>query len=290
MIGALDSLVGILALEKIEENVFRGQNEAARMGRLFGGQVAGQALMAACQTVEAWLPHSLHGYFLRGGDPKVPVLLTVDRIRDGSSFATRRVVAVQHGRAIFNMSVSFHKDEAGHEHGDAMPEAPPPEALPSWAERAAQKPERIPPHMREWMLSERPFEIRASEPPSWLSSEPSRAANLVWLRANGSLPDDPVLHRCLLAYASDMGFVDNLYRPHRKPGPRNVMMASLDHALWFHRPFRIDGWLLYVQRSPTAAGARGFALGTVYDAEGTLIASVAQEGLMRPIDPERAAP
>jgi acyl-CoA thioesterase-2 len=281
---ALDQLIAILDLEAIEENVFRGRNESSRMGRLFGGQVAAQALSAACRTVDAWLPHSLHAYFLRGGDPGRPVLLTVDRIRDGSSFATRRVVAVQHGRAIFNMSVSFHKEEDGFEHQDEMPDAPEPGQLPSWGDRARQDPDRIPAHMLEWMLAERAIEIRTSEPPSWLSAEPSRGANLVWLKASGELPDDPLLHRCLLAYASDMGFVDNLYRPHRSPGARNLMMASLDHALWFHRAFRMDDWLLYVQRSPSAAGARGFALGTVYDSRGGMVASVAQEGLMRPVE------
>lgn len=292
---ALDRLVALLDLEKIEENVFRAQNETARMGRVFGGQVAAQALVATCRTVEAWLPHSLHGYFLRSGDPRVPILLTVDRIRDGRSFATRRVVAVQRGRAIFNMSVSFHTEEEGFEHADPMPEAPEPESLPSWEDRARENPDLVPPHMREWMVAERAIEMRTTEPPSWLSFEPSHGANLAWIRANGELPEDPVLHRCLLAYASDMGFVDNLYRPHRgsiRPGPagpfRSLMMASLDHALWFHRPFRLDRWLLYVQRSPTASGARGFAVGSFYDAEGTLVASATQEGLMRRIEAEPA--
>jgi acyl-CoA thioesterase-2 len=281
MARALDQLLRVIDLEPIEENVFRGRNESAQMGRLFGGQVAAQALAAACRTVSGWLPHSLHAYFLRGGDPKRPILLTVDRIRDGSSFATRRVVAVQHGRAIFNMSVSFHKEEDGFDHQDPMPEAPVATELPSWEDRARQDLERVPVFMREWMLAERAIELRSSEPPSWLSSEPSHEANYVWLRANGELPDDPILHRCLLAYASDMGFVDNLYRPHRGSGARNLMMASLDHALWFHRDFRLDDWLLYVQRSPSAAGARGFAQGTVFDAAGNMVASVAQEGLMR---------
>ena len=283
MSRALTRLVDLLDLEKIEEDVFRGQNEAQRWGRLFGGQVAAQALAAACSTVEKWQPHSLHGYFLRGGDPAIPVLFTVDRIRDGRSFTTRRVVAVQHGRAIFNMSVSFHTDEEGLEHQLPAPEAPEPESLPSWQERATRDADRMPEHMRDWMLSERAIDLRTSEPPSWLSREPSLGPNFVWIKANGALPDDPALHRCLFAYASDMGFVDNLYRPHRGPGPRNVMMASLDHAIWYHRPFRMDEWLLYVQQSPMAAGARGFALGTVYTRTGEMVASVAQEGLMRPL-------
>ena len=284
MTQALERLLGVLDLEAIEENVFRAQNESTRLGRLFGGQVAAQSLAAACRTVTDWLPHSLHAYFLRGGDPKRPILLTVDRIRDGSSFATRRVVAVQHGRAIFNMSVSFHKEEAGFEHQDPAPSAPPPADLPSWSDRARENLDRLPVHMREWILAERAIELRSSEPPSWLSTEPSVDTNYVWVRANGSLPDDLLVHRCLLAYASDMGFVDNLYRPHRTAGARNLMMASLDHALWFHRRFRLDDWLLYVQRSPTTAGARGFAQGTVFDASGNMVASVAQEGLMRRIE------
>jgi len=282
MTEALDKLLQVIDLEPIEENVFRAQNESTRMSRLFGGQVAAQALAAACRTVSAWLPHSFHAYFLRGGDPKRPILLTVDRIRDGSSFATRRVVAVQHGRAIFNMSVSFHKVEDGFEHQDPMPEAPLPTELPSWGDRARENLDRIPVFMREWLLEERAIELRSSEPPSWLSSEPSHKANFVWLRAAAELPDDPILHRCLLAYASDIGFVDNLYRPHRTPGAPHHMMASLDHALWFHRDFRLDDWLLYVQRSPSAAGARGFAQGTVFDARGRMVASAVQEGLMRP--------
>jgi len=289
MTEALEKLLRVIDLEPIEENVFRAQNESTRMGRLFGGQVAAQALAAACRTVSGWLPHSLHAYFLRGGDPKRPILLTVDRIRDGSSFATRRVVAVQHGRAIFNMSVSFHKVEDGFEHQDPIPEVPVPAELPSWSDRARENLDRVPVFMREWMLAERAIELRSSEPPSWLSSEPSHGANFVWLRASGELPDDPIVHRCLLAYASDMGFVDNLYRPHRTPGDPALMMASLDHALWFHRDFRLDDWLLYVQRSPSAAGARGFAQGTVFDASGSMVASVAQEGLMRPTATPAAA-
>jgi acyl-CoA thioesterase-2 len=288
--AALRKLIDLLDLEAIEENIFRGQNEANRgYSRLFGGQVAAQALSAAGRTVEGRVAHSLHAYFLRGGDPSIPIVFTVDRIRDGSSFTTRRVVAVQHGHAIFNMSVSFQKLEQGYSHQDAMPDAPDPESLPTWEERVREARDRIPTHMRSWMLAERPIEMRSLEPHSWFATEPSRSPNLVWLRASGELGDDPMLHQCLLAYASDMGFVDNIYRAHRSPGPRDVMMASLDHAMWFHRDFRMDDWLLYAQASPTAAGARGFAFGTLFSRGGSMVCSVAQEGLMRRIDPAKAA-
>jgi len=287
----LQRLVRLLDLEQIEENIFRGQNETGpvRM-RLFGGQVAAQALAAAGRTVEAERSaHSLHAYFLRGGDPDVPVVFTVDRIRDGASFTTRRVVAVQRGRAIFNMSVSFQRSEEGYTHQDVMPDVPPPEELPTWEERAREFRDRLPPHMQEWMLAERPVEMRSREPHSWFASEPSRGPSAVWMRAAGDLGEDLRLHQCVLAYASDMGLVDNVYRPHRSAGPRDVMMASLDHAMWFHRPFRFDDWVLYYQESPAAHGARGFARGTVYTRDGSLVCSVAQEGLMRRIDPARVA-
>jgi acyl-CoA thioesterase-2 len=285
---ALERLLELMQLETIEENIFRGQNESTRWGRLFGGQVLAQALAAAGRTVERRRAHSLHAYFLRGGDPAVPVVFTVDRIRDGGSFTTRRVVAVQKGRAIFNMSVSFHIDEDGYEHQESMPDVPPPEDLPTEQERARQTAHRVPKAMRSWLLAERPIEMRSREPHSWFSTEPSSGPNDVWLRANGPVGDDALLHQCLVAYATDMGLVDNLYRPHRRGGPRDVMMASLDHAIWFHRPVRIDDWLLYVQRSPLAAGARGFARGAIYTRSGERVCSVAQEGLMRRVDPERA--
>jgi acyl-CoA thioesterase-2 len=283
---ALRRLLDVLDLEEIDRNIFRGQNEPNRYGRLFGGQVAAQALVAASRTVEGRFPHSLHGYFLRGGDPAAPVVFSVDRIRDGSSFATRRVVAVQHGRPIFNMSVSYHLVEEGYEHQDEMPEVTPPEEMRSWEERAREAGDRIPKPLRRWMLAERPIELRSNEPHSWFSSEPARGPNAVWLRANGEVADDPILHACLLTYASDMGFVDNIYRPHRHPGPRDVMMASLDHAVWFHRPLRIDDWILYLQESPSASGARGYVRGTMFDRSGRLVASTAQEGLMRVVGPD----
>ena len=288
MNAALENLIRILDLEQIEENIFRGQNEHGRSRiRLFGGQVAAQALAAAGRTVEGRRAHSLHGYFLRGGDPAVPVVFTVDRIRDGASFTTRRVVAVQHGRAIFNMAVSFHVEEEGYTHQDEMPNVPPPEELPSWSERVHEAADRLPDDMKEWMLAERPIEVRAREPHSWFASQPSHGPAAAWLRAAGRLEDDPLLHQCVLTYASDMGLVDNIYRPHKNSGPRDVMMASLDHAMWFHRSFRVDDWILYYQESPIATGARGFARGSMFTRAGELVCSVAQEGLMRRIDPKR---
>jgi acyl-CoA thioesterase-2 len=285
---ALDELLDVLDLERIDADIFRGRNETTDWFRLFGGQVAAQALGAAQRTVEEHHVHSLHGYFLRGGDPKVPVTYTVDRIRDGASFTTRRVVALQNGRAIFNTSISFHRHEEGYDHQSTMPDVADPEELPSWKERVEAALDRMPEERREWMLRERPIELRSSLPHGMFSNKPSTGPNHVWIRANGDVPDDPDVHAQLLTYASDIAFVDNMYRPHRSPDSPGVMLASLDHALWFHRPIRLDDWLLYTQESPSASGARGFALGTVFDRSGILLASVAQEGVMRELDPDRA--
>ena len=285
MPSALEKLVEILDLEQIERDIYRGQNEGMSRTRLFGGQVAAQALVAAGRTVEhGRLTHSLHAYFLRGGDPKLPVVYTVDRIRDGSSFSTRRVVAVQHGEAIFNMAVSFHKEERGFEHADVMPEVPDPESLPTWEERVRQIADKLPPEYRAWMEGERSIDFRSEHGMSMMGGAGQHGPNHVWMRANGSLPEDPFLHQCVATYASDMSLLDSIVRRHVKgPSFRRVVMASLDHAVWFHRPFRSDEWLLYVQESPAAAGARGFARGTIFSRDGQLVASVAQEGLMRPL-------
>ena len=251
----LRQLIGLLDLEEIDVNLYRGQNEAVSWGRLFGGQVAAQALVAASRTVDGWMAHSLHAYFLRPGDPEVPVIYTVDRIRDGSSFATRRTVALQRGRAIFNMSVSFHKLEEGFEHQDEMPDAPDPDSLPTWEERFASLGAKVPEQMRSWMQRERAIDLRSTRPMSMMGGEPQAGPNLVWFRTNGSLPEDPRLHQCLIAYASDMSLLDNVVRPHGRGWPeRNVMTASLDHAIWFHLQARADEWLLYAQDSPAAFG------------------------------------
>lgn len=289
---ALERLIDVLDLEPIEKDIFRGQNEATDRTRLFGGQVAAQSLVAAGRTVEGRAVHSLHAYFLRPGDPAVPVVFDVDRIRDGSSFTTRRVVAIQHGQAIFNMSVSFHIDEPGFEHGDAMPDVPDPDSLPTWEERVREVGDKVPEEARKWMLGERAIDFRSVGGMLMFgdrehTGEPSR----IWMRTNGRLGDDPFLHRCVATYASDMSLLDNIIRKHVKGFHfRTVMMASLDHALWFHRDFRADEWLLYVQESPAAASGRGFARGQLFDREGRLVASVAQEGLMRPIGKRDAKP
>ncbi len=265
--------------------MFVGSNEPGRHRRLFGGQVAGQALAAAARTVEGRPAHSLHAYFLRGGDPELPVRYEVDRIRDGSSFTTRRVVAMQGERAIFNLSASFHAPEPSYEHQAPLPAVVGPEGLPTWEERARDVELQIPEPARGWLTNETPIEIRTEHAPSWFARQPTAGPNTVWLKARGELPDDPLLHQCLFAYASDMGFVDNLFRPHAG-GKRDVMIASLDHALWLHRPFRMDDWLVSIQESPAAYGARGFAQAAVYTADGTRVASVVQEGLLRRIGQE----
>lgn len=287
--AALDNLIRTLDLERIDRTIFRGQNEDSARTRLFGGQVAAQALMAAGRTVDPErTPHSLHAYFLRGGDPAKPVVYTVDPIRDGGSFATRRVVAQQDGKAIFNTSVSFHKRESGFEHGAAMPAGlPDPDSLPTWAERAEALGDKVPKEFRAWLTREHAIEFRASPGDGggvFGGGDGDRMH--LWLRATGALPEDPFLHRCLLAYASDMALMDAMTRRHvRGPAFHNVMAASLDHAIWFHRNGRIDDWILYEQDSPSAAGGRGFARGSLFSRDGKLLASVAQEGLIRPLRP-----
>jgi acyl-CoA thioesterase-2 len=280
----LDELLACLDLETIDLDIFRGRNERERGPRLFGGQVAAQALVAAGRTVEGQLPHSLHAYFLRPGDPTTPVIYRVDRIRDGRSFSTRHVVAIQRGKAIFNVSVSFQVEEVSYEHQLAMPEAPAPESLLTWSEHAAKVIDRLPPEVRVWAPRPRPIDMRFVDPPTFLGGDARSRPSLVWLRVPRPLPDDPFLHQCLLTYASDLSLLDNIVKPHGRGGPLGpLMMASLDHAVWFHKAFRVDDWLLYVQDSPAASGGRGFARGTLFTRAGELVASVAQEGLMRPV-------
>ena len=273
----------ILDLEQLERNLFRGRSPQVGWQRVFGGQVIGQALVAAVRTVEGRHPHSLHAYFLLPGDPKVPIIYEVDRIRDGRSFTTRRIVAIQHGQAIFSMSVSFHAEETGYEHQAKMPDVPPPEDLPSEAEIRASVLPMMPDPVRAYYERERPIELKPVEFNRYISRDPQEPRFNVWIRATGRLPDDPAIHQCVLAYASDMTLLDSSLIAHgRSVFERSMQAASLDHALWLHRPFRADDWLLYAQDSPSASGARGFSRGLIFTRDGTLIASVAQEGLIRP--------
>jgi acyl-CoA thioesterase II len=280
---ALDLLLSILDLEEIEVNTFRGRTPQEDRVRVFGGQVAGQALVAAGRTVESRLVHSLHAYFLRPGDPAIPILYQVDRIRDGKSFTTRRVMAIQRGQAIFNLSASFQVPEEGVEHQLPMPEAPDPETLPTFKERVEPLIAAAPPEFKRWLQRERPIDIRYVDPPDYLAPRKRPPHQLVWIRADGRLPDTPLIHQYVAAYASDMTLLDTVTMPHgiSSLDQRHYQMASLDHAMWFHRPFRADHWLLYVQASPAAAGARGFTTGSLFTRDGRLVVSVAQEGLLR---------
>ncbi|HVV26617.1 MAG TPA: acyl-CoA thioesterase II [Rhizomicrobium sp.] len=287
---ALTRLLALLDLEQIEDNVFRGISPPEPVQRVFGGQVLAQALIAATRTVDPMRAcHSLHGYFLRPGDPSVPILYEVDRSRDGGSFSVRRVVAIQHGAQIFVLASSFQKEEGGFEHQAQMPIVPPPEELEDDQQVLLRSPD-MPPAMAAWVARERPFESR-SVIGRGVGDRPQRAAiDHMWLRTRGGLSDHPsdhpsggpALHRALLAFVSDMSLLDTALLPHGKSIFSSVQVASLDHAMWFHRPFRADEWLLYVQDSPSASGARGFNRGAIYRRDGTLVASVAQEGLIRP--------
>ncbi len=283
MSRVLDDLLELLKLEPIEENLFRGRSQDLGFRQLFGGQVLGQSLSAASQTVDvARHVHSLHGYFLRPGDASLPVVYTVDRVRDGGSFTTRRVVAIQKGQPIFTMMASFQGDEPGFEHQATMPEVPPPESLPSDIELLRRKAHLIPEAVRDKFLCDKPIEIRpvtVVDPFDPKSCEPVKS---VWFRANGLVPEDPQVHRYVLAYASDFNLITTTLQPHGASYmQRGMQMASLDHALWFHANLRVNDWLLYVMDSPWAGNARGLARGHVFTREGRLVASVAQEGLIR---------
>ncbi len=281
---AVAGLLDILDLEAIEHNLYRGRGPSEGWQRVYGGQVLGQALVAAVRTVpHDRVAHSAHAYFLLPGDPTVPIVYDVERIRDGGSFNTRRVKAIQHGKAMFAMSVSFHKHEAGFDHHSAMPKVPAPEDLPSEQELKARMIGLLPDNIRSYWERERPIEMRPVEVSRWLDREARPAVQHVWMRANGTLPDALSLHQCVLAYASDFTLLDTALMAHGKlMFDPDIQMASLDHAMWFHRPFRADEWLLYVQESPNAYGGRGFCRGSIYARDGKLVASVTQEGLVRP--------
>jgi len=283
MTAAMDDLLGILDLERLEHNLYRGRSPQVEWQRVFGGQTIAQALVAAQRTVEPDRHvHSLHGYFMRPGDIKVPIIYEVDRIRDGGSFTTRRVLAIQHGQAIFSLEASFQVDEKGLEHQFALPDdVPPPEGLQT-QRQLLEKAERVPEAVRRFWARERPLELRPVNLQHYESRDKLPPRQNVWIRLAGPVPDDRALQSVLLAYLSDMTLLDTSTFAHgRGLFDPDIQAASLDHSMWFHRPHALDGWLLYAQDSPSSSGSRGFSRGTLYARDGTLIASVAQEGLIR---------
>ena len=280
----LRELLDLLDLEPLEVNIYRGRNRDIGTGRVFGGQVLAQALVAARRTIDDPRDaHSLHGYFILPGDLAAPIVYFVDRLRDGSSFSTRQVTAIQHGRAIFSLSASFQVAEQGFEHQTPVPDVPPPESLVNELDLIRGMADRIPESLRTVITQDRPIDFRPVSPIDPFHPEKREPVRHVWLRAIDRLPDDPLIHQAVLAYASDYGLLGTALLPHGV-APRSpvIQLATLDHAFWAHRPFRADEWLLYAMDSPAAAGARGFTRGSFYTRDGTLVASVAQEGLMRP--------
>ncbi len=289
MTSAVEELLTILDLEPLEHNLFRGRSPKTGWQRVFGGQVIGQALVAAQRTVDPERQvHSLHGYFMLGGDPKVPIIYEVDRIRDGGSFTTRRVVAIQHGHAIFSMSASFQRLEEGLDYQDTMPEQPDPETLVSEKKMKEQFLHLAPDHVKKYWQRDRPIEMRATSFKHYISDDKLAAVQYVWIRATDEIPDDPSLQAAVLAYASDMTLLDTSLFPHgRKVFDNDMQVASLDHSMWFHRPININEWILFAQDSPSTSGARGFTRGNLFARDGTLVASATQEGLIRLRNPNR---
>jgi len=283
----LDDLIKVMTLERLEMNLFRGESRDIGSPQVFGGQVLGQALVAASATVDRGVVHSLHAYFLRRGDFNSPIVYEVDRARDGHSFTTRRIVAIQHGEQIFNMSASFQLVEQGIDHQPSMPQVPSPEDLQEQAWHYRNIKDSLPAALRRMLEMKRPFEFRPVQPPNVVmpgSTEPKRD---VWFRAVAPLPDDEALHRCLLAYVSDYDLLGTALMPHGQlQDLRQLVIASIDHAMWFHRNVRVDDWLLYSTDSPSASGARGFARGSIFARDGRLVASTCQEGLLRVVKPK----
>jgi acyl-CoA thioesterase-2 len=285
----LDDLLHLLRLERIEENIFRGESRDIGGAQVFGGQVLGQALSAAYHTVEGRRAHSLHAYFLRRGDMNAPIVYDVDRSRDGGSFSVRRVVAIQHGRPIFNFAASFQAPEDGLAHQADMPDVEGPDGLPELTEVAADIRDKIPEKMHRYLTVKRAFEFRPVDAMDFLAPAPREPIKYIWIRAVDALPESQALHQNLLAYVSDYELLGTATLPHGLPfGQGRVLMASLDHALWFHRDVRIDDWLLYAMDSPNASGARGLSRGQFFTRDGTLVASTAQEGLIRVLTEETA--
>lgn len=279
----LNDLLAMLALERIEEGHFRGQSQDLGFGAVFGGQVMGQALSAAYQTVSPErMVHSLHCYFLRPGDVRHPILYEVEHIRDGNTVSTRRVQAIQHGKSIFYLNASFQLEEPGLDHQDGMPQVQGPEGLRSEQEWAEQLKAFIPPFLHDKLLSEKPIEMRPVSFVNPLQAEPCSPNRYVWFKANGQMPDDPAIHRYLLAYASDFNFLPTALQPHGVAFfDRDLQVATIDHAMWFHRDFRFDDWLLYAVDSPSASGGRGLVRGQFFNRQGKLVASTIQEGVIR---------
>ena len=286
MTTAIDTLLSILDLETLETDLFRGMSPQDGWQRVFGGQVIGQALVAASRTVDPERSaHSLHCYFMRPGDPKTPIIYEVDRLRKGRSFSTRRVLGIQHGKAIFNMAASFHKKEEGLSHQIELPEIPGPEDLPSEEEVYESYVAKAPDNIKAYFRRERPIELRPINMEHYVTRKKLEPQQLIWVRTTSPLPDDPAIHKCALAYASDMTLLDtSLFAHGLSVFSKTISAASLDHAMWFHGDFRADEWLLYCQDSPWAGGGRGFNRGSLYRRDGTLVASAAQEGLIREID------
>jgi acyl-CoA thioesterase II len=278
----LDDLIKVMTLERLEMNLFRGESRDIGSPQVFGGQVLGQALVAATATAEDRVVHSLHAYFLRRGDFNAPIVYEVDRALDGKHFSSRRVIAVQHGRQIFNMSASFQLPETGLEHQSSMPDVPPPESLRDLESHYRDVLDKLPAGVRRMLELKRPFEFRPVEAPDPLRRDKSAPLKYIWFRTVDKLADDEALHRCLLAYVSDFHLLDTALKPHgiSMISPK-LVIASIDHAMWFHRSIRVDDWLLYALDSPSASGARGFTRGSVFARDGSLVASAAQEGLMR---------
>ena len=279
----LGELLSLLELEPLEVNIYRGHNRDLGTGRVFGGQVFAQGLVAASRTVDDGRDaHSAHGYFILPGDLEAPIVYFVDRLRDGSSFSTRRVTAIQHGQAIFNLSASFHVPEAGLMHQAAMPDVPAPETLSPELDLIREMADRIPESLRTVLTQDRPIDFRPVTPTDPFKGEKRPPQRFVWFRAIAALPDDTLSHQAVLAYASDYALLTTALQPHGVPfRSKTLQLASLDHSLWMHRRFRADDWLLYAMDSPVAAGGRGFTRGSIYTRGGDLVASVAQEGLMR---------
>ncbi len=278
----LTELLTQLQLERLEVNLFRGDSPQENRQRVFGGQVMGQALSAACHTVDDLICHSFHSYFLRAGDPNTPIIYEVDRARDGRSFASRRVIAVQHGKQIFNMAVSFQTPETGYEHQISMPDAPPPEDLPTETELREAVADKISAEFKDSFLRKKPFEIRPVDPKDMFRPEKSKPNQMVWMKADAGMPDAVDINQVMLAYISDTTLLDTCLRPHALSymNPK-LQSASLDHAMWFYHPFKADEWMLYVQDSPSSAGGRGMNFGHFFTRDGKLICSAAQEGLIR---------